>query len=105
MNKFKSYVAGGVARIKNAPRPKAFLLWATAASFGLSLVFTLVPAGAQSKGTSAHASARCRSQRTSEQNDQRFCSADGVPGFRAHHRLDSKLSRCVPHCIGKSEQR
>ena len=49
MNKFKSYVAGGVARIKNAPRPKAFLLWATAASFGLSLVFTLVPAGAQSK--------------------------------------------------------
>jgi hypothetical protein len=48
--KFKSYVAGGVARIKTAEKPKAFLLSATAASFGLALIFNLVPVGAQSKG-------------------------------------------------------
>ena len=49
MNKFKSYVSSGIARIRNARKPKAYLLWATTASFGLALIFTLVPARAQSK--------------------------------------------------------
>src|SRR6058998_2609857 len=46
MNKFKSYLSGGIARISNAPNPKACRLWATIASFGLALIFTLVAAQA-----------------------------------------------------------
>jgi hypothetical protein len=47
MNKFKSYLSGGIARIRNARKPKAYRLWATMASFGLALIFTLVAAHAQ----------------------------------------------------------
>src|SRR6058998_3258420 len=47
MNKFKSYLSGGIARISNAPNPKACRLWATIASFGLALIFTLVAAQAE----------------------------------------------------------
>ena len=49
MNKFKSYVSGGIAVMKNARKPKAYLLWAATVSCGLALVFTLVPARAQNK--------------------------------------------------------
>jgi len=49
MNKFKSYVSGEMARIKNARKPKTYLLWATTVSCGLALMFTLVPARAQNK--------------------------------------------------------
>ena len=49
MNKFKSYVSGGFARTKSARKSKAYWLWLTTASFGLALIFTFVPAGAQSK--------------------------------------------------------
>jgi hypothetical protein len=49
MNKFKSYVSGGMAKIKKARKPKAYVLWATAVSCGLALMFTLVPARAQNK--------------------------------------------------------
>lgn len=51
MNKFKSFVSSAFARVKNARKRKASLLWATTASFGLALILTLVPAGAQSKGS------------------------------------------------------
>src|SRR5438093_4097026 len=46
MNKFKSYLSDGIARISNARKPKAYRLWATIASFGLALIFTLVAAQA-----------------------------------------------------------
>lgn len=49
MNKFKSYVSGGFARTRSARKPKAYWLLATTAIFGLALIFTFVPAGAQSK--------------------------------------------------------
>jgi hypothetical protein len=51
MDKFKSYFSGGLARTKSAQKRKAYLLWATTASFGLALIFTLVPARAQKKVT------------------------------------------------------
>ena len=51
MNKFKSFASAGIARVTNARKPKAYLLWATTVSFGLALIFTLVPAGAQTKGS------------------------------------------------------
>src|SRR5206468_11971421 len=47
MNNFKSYLSGGIARISNARNPKACRLWATIASFGLALIFTLVAAQAE----------------------------------------------------------
>src|SRR5438034_2116598 len=47
MNKFKSYLSDGIARISNARKPKAYRLWATIASFGLALIFTLVAAQAE----------------------------------------------------------
>src|SRR5438093_1596918 len=47
MNKFKSYLSDGIARISNARNPKACRLWATIASFGLALIFTLVAAQAE----------------------------------------------------------
>ena len=47
MNKLKSYLSGGIARISIAPNPKACRLWATIASFGLALIFTLVAAQAE----------------------------------------------------------
>src|SRR5213593_4222010 len=48
MNKFMSYLSGGIARISNARNPKACRLWATKASFGLALIFT--PVAAQAEG-------------------------------------------------------
>lgn len=47
MNTFRNYVSGKIARTRKARMPKAFWLWATTASFGLALIFTLVPARAQ----------------------------------------------------------
>lgn len=47
MNKFKSYLSGGIAPKKNARRPKAYRLWVTLASFGLALIATLVAARAE----------------------------------------------------------
>ena len=49
MNKFKRYLSGGIARIRNARKPRAYRLWATMASFGLTFIFTLVAARAQSQ--------------------------------------------------------
>ena len=49
MNKFKRYLSGGIARKRNARKPRAYRLWATMASFGLTFIFTLVAARAQSQ--------------------------------------------------------
>ena len=48
MNKFKSCLSGGIARIRDARKPNAYRLWATIASFGLAFIFTFVAARAQS---------------------------------------------------------
>src|SRR6266498_850486 len=45
MNKFKSYLSGGIAPEGKPRKPKAHWLWA--ASFGLALIFTVVAAQAE----------------------------------------------------------
>ena len=49
MNKFKNYLSDGIARIRNTRKPSTHRLWATTASFGLVLIFTVVAARADGK--------------------------------------------------------
>ena len=53
MKHFKSFTSNGAA-VDNRRKRKAYLLWATTASFALALIFNLVPAGAQSKRSFVH---------------------------------------------------
>ena len=47
MNKLRSYLSGGIALIRKARKPRAYGLWATIASSGLAIIFTVVAAQAE----------------------------------------------------------